>query len=311
VSRLFGVELRRIAARRLVRAFLVLGVAGIAVGATIVFFKAHPFGPQDRQAALAQAEAQRADDLAACSRGDFGIPESEIPAGMTLEQFCAQKVIGPAEAYVFDPSYHYETARDAMMGTNVLFILLLGLIGASMIGAEWHAGTVTTLLTWEPRRIRVLVVKALAVALFAFVASLVLQALLGAALLPTAVVRGTTQGVDSAWWRETVGVVLRGGALASLAAVTGLAIASIARNTAFAIGVAFAWMAVIEPILRAFRPRWQPWFVTTNAANFIVGKAPDDNVAMRTTWGAGLTVAIYVAAILLAAAAAFRARDVT
>ena len=29
--------------------------------------------------------------------------------------------------------------------------------GASVAGAEWRAGSMTTLLTWEPRRVRVIV----------------------------------------------------------------------------------------------------------------------------------------------------------
>jgi ABC-type transport system involved in multi-copper enzyme maturation permease subunit len=308
--RLFGVELRRVAARRLVWAFVVLAVAGIAVGATIVFFRAQPYGPSQRAAALQEAEQHRARDVNACANGEFGIPATELPAGVTLREFCDLKAVPPAGYFVRDPRFHYLNSRDAMMGTNLLLILLLGLIGASMIGAEWHAGTITTLLTWEPRRVRVLATKTLAVALFAFLASVALQAFLGLALLPAGVFRGT-MGVTATWFWTTVGVVLRGGALAALAAVAGLAVASIARNTGFAIGVAFAWLAVIEPIIRGLRPTWERWLVSSNAARFIAGPVQNVPLPARSTLVAGLVVAAYAGALLAVAIGAFRARDVT
>ncbi len=309
--RLFGVEARRVAARRLVWAFLVLAVVGIAVASTIVFFRHQRLTPENRAAALQQAEQHRTRDVNACANGEFGIPESDLPPGLSLREFCDQKAVPPASYFIRDPRYHYVQTRDAVMGVNILLMLLLGLIGASMIGAEWHAGTVTTLLTWEPRRIRVLVAKALAVALFAFFASVLLQALLGLALLPAGEFRGTMDGVGSAWLRDVTGVVLRGGVLAALAAVGGLAVASIARNTAFAIGVAFAWLAVIEPIIRGLRPRWEPWLLASNAARFIAGPVENVPLPARSTLMAGLVVAIYSGALLVAAIGAFRARDVT
>lgn len=309
--RLFGVEARRVAARRLVWAFVVLAVVGIATGATIAFFRHQQLTPQARAAALQQAEQHRARDVEACANGAFGIPQSDIPPGFTLREFCEQKAVPPAEFFAQDPRYHYVQTRDAVIGTNILFILLLGLIGASMIGAEWHAGTVTTLLTWEPRRIRVLLAKTVAVALFAFLASVALQALLALALLPAGELRGTMAGAGTHWVRDLTGIVLRGGVLAALAAVGGLAVASIARNTAFAIGAAFAWLAVIEPILHVLRPTWEPWMLSRNAARFLAGPVADVPLATRSTLVAGLAVAAYAGALLIVAIAAFRVRDVS
>jgi hypothetical protein len=230
---------------------------------------------------------------------------------LTLREFCERKAVPPAEYFAQDPRYHYVQTRDAVIGTNILFILLLGLIGASMIGAEWHAGTVTTLLTWEPRRIRVLLAKTVAVALFAFLASVALQALLALALLPAGELRGTMAGAGTHWVRDLTGIVLRGGVLAALAAVGGLAVASIARNTAFAIGAAFAWLAVIEPILHVLRPTWEPWMLSRNAARFLAGPVANVPLATRSTLVAGLAVAGYAGALLVVAIGAFRVRDVS
>ena len=41
-------------------------------------------------------------------------------------------------------------------------VVLLGvLLGATLAGADWTAGTMGTLLTWEPRRVRVHLVRVL------------------------------------------------------------------------------------------------------------------------------------------------------
>ena len=41
----------------------------------------------------------------------------------------------------------------------MLSYLLVVLLGASAVGAEYRAGTVTTILTWEPRRTRLLLAR--------------------------------------------------------------------------------------------------------------------------------------------------------
>ena len=44
-----------------------------------------------------------------------------------------------------------------VLGFTGLMLLVGGLLGgASVVGAEWRSGTVITVLTWEPRRVRLL-----------------------------------------------------------------------------------------------------------------------------------------------------------
>ncbi len=44
--------------------------------------------------------------------------------------------------------------NDGFLAIGTFLLLMGGLFGgATVAGAEWRAGTVTTLLTWEPRRI--------------------------------------------------------------------------------------------------------------------------------------------------------------
>ena len=71
---------------------------------------------------------------------------------------------------------------DVLMGTSLVLVSVAWILGASSIGADWHAGHVTTILTWEPRRGWVMLAKIVAGLTSVFVVSLVIQALLGAAL---------------------------------------------------------------------------------------------------------------------------------
>jgi hypothetical protein len=46
-------------------------------------------------------------------------------------------------------------STDGPLAVGALLLVMGALVGgASVAGAEWRAGTVTTVLTWEPRRVR-------------------------------------------------------------------------------------------------------------------------------------------------------------
>lgn len=119
------------------------------------------------------------------------------------------------------------------------------MLGASLIGAEWPSRSIATLLTWEPRRVRVAVAKILATVVVVFVGSVLLQAIFALALLPAAVFRGTTAGADATWLQGVVGIGSRVAAAASLAPVMGASIALLGRSTAAALGAGFVY-ALIE-----------------------------------------------------------------
>src|SRR5207248_1554606 len=86
--------------------------------------------------------------------------------------------------------------------------VLFAVLGATLIGAEWHAGTITTELTWEPRRARLHLAKVLAAAAFALVGFVALQVLVGLAVTPAAVLRGVTRGMDASWLWVAAGVLI-------------------------------------------------------------------------------------------------------
>ena len=308
MSVLLLVEFRRLLSRRIVRFAGGVVLLGLLIAGLVLFVRSHRLDSASAGRLKAQAEATYQEELASCSAGDFHIPPSDIPPGETLEQFC-QEIVQPPT--VSNPAFHLTQYRAVAEGLSGLFIALLIVLGATSAGAEWHAGTVTTELTWEPRRTRLLVAKVTVAGAFAFVAFLAAEALLFGALAPAGLFRGTTDGIDARWFEGTAVILLRAGAVAAMGAAIGHALAWLARNTAVAVGAALGYAAVLEPLLRAARPKWEPWFLVSNAVRFITAHPLDFTARARSTTGAGLLLAAYTVGAFIVSLAVFRRRDVT
>jgi ABC-2 type transport system permease protein len=308
MTALITVELLRILSRRIVRMVGLLALAAILVAAVVVFARSHRLQPGEQQAREQQARTEWQATIDSCARGEFGIPPEEIQPGMTLTEFCREVVIG--DLMVEDPRFRLTAVADVLAGSSGFLITLLLVLGASFVGAEWHAGTMATFLTWEPRRVRVFAAKFLAAAVFAFAAFLVVQAVLGLALVPAAALRGTTQGADITWLGSTFGLQVRAAVMASVAAGIGLSLASIGRNTALSLGVGFVYFSILEPFLRAVRPGWQSWFLSDNVATFVSGES-GGFIEGRSPFEAALLIAAYTLGLAVAALELFRRRDVT
>jgi ABC-type transport system involved in multi-copper enzyme maturation permease subunit len=192
-----------------------------------------------------------------------------------------------------------------------LFLLFGGLIGgASVGGAEWRAGTITTLLTWEPRRTRVQLSRCAACATLAALISIAVQVAFLVALLPAALGNGSTGGLDGPWWVALLAAMARTSVLTAAAATLGCALSTLGRNTAFALVTVFAWITVVEGLIRGLRPGLAKLLWGENIAT-VVQWAPLEDVRFhRGPATALLTVATYVAVIVGAATLAFARRDV-
>jgi ABC-type transport system involved in multi-copper enzyme maturation permease subunit len=201
--------------------------------------------------------------------------------------------------------------RDAVTGLGGFLIVLFLVLGATFVGAEWHSGSMATLLTWEPRRARVFVAKAAAAALFAFAATLAILAFLALGLLPAALFHGTTAGADGGWLLSTIGVAVRGASLGAFAAIVGLSIASLGRNTAAALGAAFVYFAILENFIRGLKPGWQPWLLSDNVATFLLAHAPEDASFTRSPTIAALWLCSFALILAGASMAVFQRRDVS
>lgn len=192
------------------------------------------------------------------------------------------------------------------------WVVISFVLGASFVGAEWRAGTMTTLLTWEPRRLRAFAAKALVAAGLGAAVVVVLDLLLFGVLWPSAVFHGTTEGVDADFWRAVGRVLLRAGVGGAMMALIGFTIASLGRNTAAALSVVFAYFIVIENVIRGLRPGWAKWLLFDNLAVLLLGgSGPAETDFSRSALGAALVLCLYVGILLVAAGYWFVRRDVT
>lgn len=311
---LIGVEIRRGLGRRSTRTLLAVALLGIVVIGVSIFVTSRT--GSDATGELARAESDRNRAVAGCVASNGFGGEVRRP-GLSLVESCEQ-VVPPASQMVRDKQFHLtdlwagEDGGDSLLEVTAVFLAIGALMGgATFIGGEWRWGTITTLLMWEPRRARVFVAKAVTVVLLTFVIGIVLQGLVGLSVLPAALWRGTTAGMDAEWWRGVIGAVLRASGLAAGAALLGYAVASIGRNTAAALGMAFAYVSIFEALVRGLKPAWQRWLIGENGAVFLTGREPGGTDFERTVVEAGLILALYLAALAGAGYMVFARRDVT
>ena len=203
---------------------------------------------------------------------------------------------------------------DVVLGSSFLVIIAGWLLGASFAGAEWHAGTMATLLTWEPRRTRVLAAKVVATAAVVAALALVVLILMSLSLWLVAATRGITEGAGEGFVADLAGAISRVAAAAVVASLIGLSIAMIGRNTSAGLGIGFAYLGVVEGLIRGLRPSWTPFLFGENVAVFVsgdpeqLGAFPD--FVTRTVAGGALVAVVYAVTLLFAAGWSFRARDV-
>ena len=188
-------------------------------------------------------------------------------------------------------------------------------VGASAVAVSWQTGTIGTILTWEPRRLRWFAARVLVIAVGVLVMTLAIVAFLSAGLALAAGTRGSTVGTDGAWWSDVLSTSLRVGLAASISAVIGAAVAAVGRHTAAALGVVFVWTAVIEGLIRGFRPLWSPWLLGDNLVSFLSWSTTDYQASTFETFtvtpGRAVFVILgYTAITLLLGFTFIRVRDV-
>jgi ABC-2 type transport system permease protein len=295
MNALLAVELRRFRSRR--SAVVIAGAAILALilGASLTFALSNRNIAGATEKARARATAEYQD----CVRNVKGADGSMFGESGKCEMPDLSTVTA-------DPRFKLVKLPEVLSNVSG-FLIIVGLVlGASFVGAEWHHRTMALTLTWEPRRVRVALAKIVAAAASVMVGALILQILLSSALLPAAFFRGTTEGISSSWVGHTISVGIRSAAAAGIATSLGAALALIARNTAFAIGIWFVWFAVLEGIVRQAKPGWERWLIGDNTAGFIAGGAD----APRTGWGSGILLGVYVAVAAWLAVSSFARRDV-
>lgn len=298
-------ELRRVVARRMVRVLALLALAGILIAAVATFLNTEKVSDTEIAARRKAADARVAACLAGGPLPEFQGRDGQPPPKDRTEGFCRFITGG-----VDDPRFKFETVKGVLQGTTAALVVVAWLIGASVIGSDWQTRTITTVLTWEPRRVRVLLTKAFSCILVASAFAVLTQVLLSLALYPVALVHGTTAGVDGEWFRSVLGVLLRGTGLVAVAAAVGFSVASIGRNTAAALGIGFAYFLVIENVVGSFLAGLRRWLILGNAIVLVSGKNSGGEVTGRSVVAAAIYLTVVGLVLLAAATAIFRRRDV-
>jgi ABC-type transport system involved in multi-copper enzyme maturation permease subunit len=199
---------------------------------------------------------------------------------------------------------------DLIKGISFILVVFGLVIGASSVGADWQAGSLATLLTWEPRRTRVYLARLLVVVVTVFVAAVALQTLFALLFVLVANTRGTTLFANGVG-RASAGAILRIGAMASVGSVLGVSIAMLGRSSTAALGAVFVYLAVVENLLRGLIPSLTKWTFAVNAVIFVDGRPGSPSSDQVITFGqAVLMLAIYAGVVLVAGLTSFRIRDV-
>jgi ABC-2 type transport system permease protein len=315
VIRLASAELLRATSRRVIRLLLVGIVAGVVIGVGIATWNS------DRGSGQTQYE----DQMASCLRGEF-VSEDNLPRRYaTLEEYCTDTV----RIEFYDSNeIKWASVIDILEGMASMVILVGALVGATLGGADWTAGTMGTLLTWEPRRVRVLLVRAAIAAAAAFAVALFAQAFFAAVFRMGVAVAGTAVGSRAGLIGDAIELALRTAAVAALVAMVAHAIATFGRSTVAAVGVLFGYLVLVEGFLSNLWTDLQPRLLV-RAAIVVVSQEPllkpdatpvfganGQIIAVTpSVWlsvrGAWVVVALWAAIALGIALFAFRTRDVT
>ncbi|HEY3923569.1 MAG TPA: hypothetical protein VGL75_03345 [Acidothermaceae bacterium] len=191
-------------------------------------------------------------------------------------------------------------------------VLVAFLFGASLLGADYTSRSLTTLLTWEPRRARVLFSRAATSAVATFCGSMAAMGLLALALLPAALAHATGHGTPYA---SVAALATRSALLAAAASVIGVSCAAIGRSTAAALIGALVYLVVIERGAIAVIPDVGRWLLLNDSVSWVAASAnasngPGGEGPGHTIATAGLLLLVGVVAIHALATLILRRRDI-
>lgn len=319
--RLLRMEILRLWSRRL---FKLAATAVLLLVTAIVLID----GSQSSKTNVAEFERIRAERLAGYDAfvASQPSPPEGFPTRADVERdpinYCftppGVEVTGPENDPCSNtPKQPYVTAAklpDFGRAVAVICAFAAFLIGSSAAGAEWSAGTMQSLLYWEPRRVRVVLGKVLGLVVVIGALVVVAEALFAALALGAGSIRGTTDGLTRGAWMSYLLLVARAALFAGFAATLGFAIAFATRATAAAVGIAFVYFAILENLLVA----WKVWLSPYVIGRLLIGwlengsivRSADQPIAL-TGVRSGITLAIYAAVMMVLATGWFRQRDVT
>ena len=324
-GRLVGTELRRLSARRFARVLLGVCLLGYLIAVAWLFQNYAQPTTADYAQATVQRDAQIKDIAASvdqCLKAPGG-SEANCGTVPTAEQF-------PIDQFLANDPLRPQQLPDLTVAVGAAVGLAGFALGATFIGAEWSSRNLVAWLFYEPRRIRLLGAKLLAVTGVVLALSVLAQIIWGLTarwLLSSRGLPVSSLG-DAApsFWSDLTGVQIRAALLVLPMVWLGFGLANLIRNTAAAMGIGFVYLAVLESVLRSISPALQPYLFTTGLAawtthggvtvdgklvyNQAQGFVMPEQIHVSNLQGA-VTLLLYAGVVLIASIAAFRTRDIS
>ena len=282
-------EFLRARSRRSLRWLVALSLLAVVGVAAIMWFTTARVTATDLDTAAQRFLAEQTQFYEDCIN-DPNIPEDQkaMACWKPTEEEARSNAMWLLPKRAFDRS-GFEGLVGLAGGIGVLVVAMLG---ATSGGADWGARTMGLLLSWEPRRTRVFLVRLgvlLVIALAVQAILALLAVVLGSVIAqahPLEVPAGSIPGYDPASVSVAAEFAARWVPLAALAAAGSYALAMLTRSTGWAIAAAIGFVVVVESLIRGLWPWASQWLIQTNAAAWLNGGLDllvDRAAAERTT----------------------------
>jgi ABC-2 type transport system permease protein len=291
MKRLLKVELGRLFSRRLIRVLAIVGLlAFIGVDILIAARSSTDIAAAHIRAdAVAQSQYQSCLAQVGLTQGrgptrsdcENGLPAAQLKNCLANVQnqvadpgqLTREECIRSSNPYFQDPRFHFaDRAKDLLTSAAFIFMLLGLVIGASFIGAEWQSGTFASLLTWEPRRQRVLAAKLLASVIGVGVLAMALTGVLVGGAAAAAVLRGTMDGTTTQLMGQLGVMAARVLGLVALFTLIGAALASFTRHTVAAVALLGGYLVLGEFVGAIVSSWWRTHALSAQIIAIIQGR---------------------------------------
>ncbi len=242
-----GAELRRFFARRIVRGVFLVAVLLIVLVVTIGTAKGH----RGHEYALDPATGRVTDTQT--GQVVANKPSGEVPSGFSSSDGAGNIVFGQSDTR----TNIGKDLANVIEGTGIALLFVAFALGASFVGAEFHVGSLTTQLLFEPRRWRVHLAKAVSVALGAAAFAFAVLALVALAMYIGSELSGVVQGLDGAFVAHRTAQALRVAATVGIGATLAYSVTLVAKRSSagmIAFFLQFVLLNLINPVKKPFGP---------------------------------------------------------